>query len=91
MFKRLLLLTVLALGLLAQETAFAAKHKKQSKKHKTSVSSSKKKKKSKHTSAYKKSAKRRKVLPMQRIAESIKNQDTEKALEFLPSNLLLIE
>ena len=43
-----LLLTVLALGLLAQETAFAAKHKKQSKKHSTSVSSSKKKKKSKN-------------------------------------------
>ena len=60
MFKRLLLLTVLALGLLTQETAFAAKHKKQSKKHTTSVSSSKKKKKSKHTSAYKKSAKKKK-------------------------------
>jgi hypothetical protein len=60
MFKRLLLLTVLALGLLAQETAFAAKHKKQSKKHRSSVSSSKKKKKSKHTTAYKKSSKKKK-------------------------------
>lgn len=61
MFKRLVLLVVLALGLFAQEEAFAAKHKKQSKKHRSSVSStSKKKKKSKKTAAFKKSSKKKK-------------------------------
>lgn len=50
MFKRLLLLLVLALGIFAQTASFAAKHKKQTKKHKTTVSASKK------TVAYKKSS-----------------------------------
>ena len=61
MFKRLILLVVLALGLFAQESAFAAKHKKASRKHKSSLTaSSKKKKGSGHTTAYKKSSKKKK-------------------------------
>ena len=59
MFKRLLLLLVLALGMFTQTASFAAKHKKQTKKHKTTVSASKKKK-SKKTVAYKKSSKKKK-------------------------------
>jgi Ni/Co efflux regulator RcnB len=58
MFKRLLLLLVLALGMFTQTASFAAKHKKQTKKHKTTVSASKKKK-SKKTVAYKKSSKKK--------------------------------
>jgi Ni/Co efflux regulator RcnB len=59
MFKRLLLLLVLGLGMFAQTASFAAKHKKQTKKHKSTVSASKKKK-SKKTVAYKKSSKKKK-------------------------------
>ena len=61
MFKRLVLFVVLALGLFASEGAFAAKHKKASQKHKSSVgASSKKKKHFGHTTAYKKSSKKKK-------------------------------
>ena len=61
MFKRLVLLVVFALGLFASEGAFAAKHKKGAKKHKSSVSaSSKKKKKVVHATSYKKSSKKKK-------------------------------
>jgi len=49
---------LLALGIFTQSTSFAAKHKKQTKKHKTSVSASKNKK-SKKTVAYKKSSKKK--------------------------------
>ena len=49
---------LLVLGIFTQSTSFAAKHKKQAKKHKTSVSASKKKK-SKKTVAYKKSSKKK--------------------------------
>jgi Ni/Co efflux regulator RcnB len=59
MLKRLLLFMLLVLGIITQSTSFAAKQKKQTKKHSTALSASKKKK-SKNTVAYKKSSKKKK-------------------------------